>query len=408
MNRVLIIFGTRPEAIKMAPLVLRLRGARNFQAKVAVTAQHREMLDQVLELFAIIPDYDLDLMTPDQDLFDITIRVLEGLKDLLRQEQPDLVLVHGDTTTTFAAALAAYYLRIPVGHVEAGLRTRDKYRPYPEELNRRLACALSDYHFAPTEWARDNLLAEAVPPERIWVTGNTVIDALYLISAQVRKEQNSWEQFFRDHFNLSLQGERIILVTGHRRENFGAGFENICLALCDLVERYPDVHLIYPVHLNPNVQQPVYRILSQVSGQIETGGGVASVRAAGGGRLSLLPPLEYTPFVFLMNQSYLVLTDSGGIQEEAPALGKPVLVMRDVTERPEGVWAGTVKLVGASRECIVRETIELFENPVSYQAMTQAQNPYGDGRASQRIVNILNRQFTTPQSRVFDPELDAD
>ena len=392
----------------MAPLVLRLREARNFQTQVIVTAQHRQMLDQVLKLFAIIPDYDLDLMTPDQDLFDITIRVLEGLKDLLRQEQPDLVLVHGDTTTTFAAALAAYYLRIPVGHVEAGLRTRDKYRPYPEELNRRLAGVLTDYHFAPTEWARDNLLAEGVPPERIWVTGNTVIDALHIISAQVRKGKDFWEQFFRDHFNMSLKGERIILVTGHRRENFGKGFENICLALCDLVEHYPDVHLIYPVHLNPNVQQPVYRILSQVSGQIETGGGVASVRAAGGGRLSLLPPLEYAPFVFLMSQSYLVLTDSGGIQEEAPALGKPVLVMRDVTERPEGVWAGTVKLVGASRDCIVRETIELFENPVSYQAMTQARNPYGDGRASQRIVKILNRQFTTSEKSVSIPNLDED
>ena len=381
----------------MAPLVLRLREARNFQAKVIVTAQHRQMLDQVLKLFAIIPDYDLDLMTPDQDLFDITVRVLEGLKGLLRREQPDIVLVHGDTTTTFAAALAAYYLKIPVGHVEAGLRTRDKYRPYPEELNRRLAGVLTDYHFAPTEWARDNLLAEAVPPERIWVTGNTVIDALHLITAQVRKEQDFWEQFFRDRFNLPLKDERIILVTGHRRENFGAGFENICLALCDLVEHYPDVHLIYPVHLNPNVQEPVYRILSQVSGQIETGGGVTSVRAAGGGRLSLLPPLEYAPFVFLMSQSYLVLTDSGGIQEEAPALGKPVLVMRDVTERPEGVWAGTVKLVGASRECIVRETMELFENPASYQAMTQARNPYGDGRASQRIVEILNRQLTSEE-----------
>jgi UDP-N-acetylglucosamine 2-epimerase (non-hydrolysing) len=395
--KILIIFGTRPEAIKMAPVVLRLKEAGGFQVKVAVTAQHRQMLDRVLDLFGIVPDYDLDLMTPGQDLFDITVRVLEGLKEVLSRERPDLVLVHGDTTTTLAAALAAYYFRISVGHVEAGLRTGDKCRPYPEELNRRLTGALADYHFAPTELARDNLLAEGVPAENIWVTGNTVIDALQIVAPQVAKEKDFWERYFFNHHGISLNGQRIILVTGHRRENFGPGFENICLALRDLVEYYPDVHLIYPVHLNPNVQHPVNRILAQVSGQVEDKFGVASVQAVGGGRLSLLPPIDYAPFVFLMNQSYLVLTDSGGIQEEAPALGKPVLVMREVTERPEGVWTGTVKLVGASREKIFQAAQELLDNPACYQAMAQAKNPYGDGQAAEKIVAILNRHFEVEQ-----------
>jgi len=397
LKKILVIFGTRPEAIKMAPVVLRLKESDSFAVKVAVTAQHRQMLDQVLGLFGIVPDYDLDLMSPDQDLFDITIRALEGLKEVLRRERPDLVLVHGDTTTTFAAALAAYYFRILVGHVEAGLRTRDKYQPYPEELNRRLTGALADYHFAPTDLARDNLLAEGVSAENIWVTGNTVIDALQIVAAQVAKEKDLWQQYFSDRHGISLDGKRIILVTGHRRENFGPGFENICLALRDLVEHYPDVHLIYPVHLNPNVQQPVYRILAQVSGQVEDKLGVALVRAAGGGRLSLLPPLDYAPFVFLMHQSFLVLTDSGGIQEEAPALGKPVLVMREVTERPEGVWAGTVKLVGTSREKIVRAAQEILDNPDCYQAMAQAKNPYGDGQAAENILAILNQHFEVKQ-----------
>jgi len=381
----------------MAPVVLRVKESGTFEVKVAVTAQHRQMLDQVLALFRIVPDYDLDLMSPDQDLFDITIRVLDGLKEVLKRERPDLVLVHGDTTTTFAAALAAYYFRIPVGHVEAGLRTRDKYQPYPEELNRRLAGVLADYHFAPTTWARDNLLAEDVPAEKIWVTGNTVIDALHIVAAQVAKEKDLWEQYFLNHHGISLDGQRIILVTGHRRENFGPGFENICLALRDLVEHYPDVHLIYPVHLNPKVQQPVYRILTQVAGSIKREGAPASVQDSAGGRLSLLPPLDYAPFLFLMTQSYLVLTDSGGIQEEAPGLGKPVLVMRDVTERPEGVWAGTVKLVGTSREKIFRAAQELLDNPDCYQAMAQAKNPYGDGRAAEKIMAILNHHLEVKQ-----------
>jgi len=391
LKKILVIFGTRPEAIKMAPVVLRLKEAGAFQVKVAVTAQHRQMLDQVLGLFGIVPDHDLDLMSPDQDLFDITIRVLEGLKEVLAQERPDLVLVHGDTTTTLAAALAAYYFRIPVGHVEAGLRTRDKYRPYPEELNRRLTGALADYHFAPTAWARDNLLAEGVPPERIWVSGNTVIDALKIIAGKVTREEELWGGYLRENYGLCLDGQRLLLVTGHRRENFGPAFRNICLALRDLAEHYSDIHVIYPVHFNPQVQQPVYEILGKKP--VDVGGkpGISTVQVAGGGRITLLPPLDYAPFVFLMSRSMAILTDSGGIQEEAPALAKPVLVMREVTERPEGLWAGTAKLVGTEREKIFAEVRELLDNPLSYQAMAQARNPYGDGHAATRIVQILAR-----------------
>jgi UDP-N-acetylglucosamine 2-epimerase (non-hydrolysing) len=389
MIKILLVFGTRPEAIKIAPVVLRLQEAGRFRVKVVVTAQHREMLDQVLQLFGIVPDIDLNLMTPGQDLFDVTVRGLAGLKDVLRREHPDLVLVQGDTTTCFVGALAAYYKKIPVGHIEAGLRTRDKHQPFPEELNRRLTGVLADYHFAPTPWARDNLLAEGVPPERIWVTGNTVIDALQLIASQVNGEADIWEDYLARRYGLSLDGRRLLLVTGHRRENFGAAFQNICLALLDLVEHYPDVHLVYPVHLNPNVQQPVYGILAGPSSLSHCGEGTVTMKARGGGCLTLLPPLDYAPFVFLMSRSHLVLTDSGGIQEEGPALGKPVLVMREVTERPEGVWAGTVKLVGAHREKIVTGVRELLDDPAAYRAMAQAQNPCGDGRASERIAQLL-------------------
>ena len=328
MKNLVLIFGTRPEAIKMAPVVLRLREAGVFDTRVAVTAQHRQMLDQVLDIFEIKPDYDLDIMSPDQDLFDITGRALAGLKEVLLGEQPDLILVHGDTTTTFVAALAAFYLKIPVGHVEAGLRTRDKYRPFPEELNRRLAGALTDYHFAPTQWARDNLVAEGVPPENIWVTGNTVIDALQIVADRVQSEKAVWEEYLAGQYGLSLDGRRLVLVTGHRRENFGPGFENICLALRDIADHYPDTHIVYPVHLNPNVQRPVYEILSVTQVAPKAGLSSCMMETANGSRISLLPPLEYAPFVYLLSQSYLVLTDSGGIQEEAPALGKPVLVMR--------------------------------------------------------------------------------
>jgi UDP-N-acetylglucosamine 2-epimerase (non-hydrolysing) len=396
-KKIMVIFGTRPEAIKMAPVVLRLKEAGEaFQVKVVVTAQHRQMLDQVTELFGLVPDYDLDLMTPNQTLFDITARVLTGLKELLENEKPDLVLVHGDTTTTFAAALAAFYLQIPVGHVEAGLRTRDKYRPFPEEINRRLVGPLADYHFAPTPWARDNLLAEGVPPESIWITGNTVIDALHMITAKVSREEQHWKDFLKRQYGFTLDGRQLILVTGHRRENFGNGFGNICLALKDLVEKRPDIHLVYPVHLNPRVQEPVHDILLRTQAATQPAPGVYTFEVPGGGRLSLLPPLDYAPFVYLLSQSYLVLTDSGGIQEEAPALGKPVLVMREVTERPEGVWANTVKLVGTDRERIIREVRELLDNPASYRAMAQAKNPYGDGNAAGRIVKILTEKLTPP------------
>jgi UDP-N-acetylglucosamine 2-epimerase (non-hydrolysing) len=380
LKKILIIFGTRPEAIKMAPVVLRLKETAAFQVKVAVTAQHREMLDQVLDIFAIRPDFDLDIMSPGQDLFDITSRALLGLKEVLRQAKPDLVLVHGDTTTTLAGALAAFYLKIPVGHVEAGLRTRDKHRPFPEEINRQVAGVLTDYHFAPTPGARDNLLAEGVAPERIWVTGNTVIDALRIMADRVGHEPERWARYFAQTYRLSLAGKRLILVTGHRRENFGPGFHNICWALREVVEAFPEVLVVYPVHLNPQVQRPVQEILGPVCNHDGDGPG---------GRLALLPPLEYAPFVFLLSQSYLVLTDSGGIQEEAPALGKPVLVMRDVTERPEGVWAQTVKLVGTNRRRIVQAITELLENPVSYHTMAQARNPYGDGQAAAQIVQLI-------------------
>lgn len=383
----------------MAPVVLRLKEAADlFQVKVAVTAQHRQMLDQVLELFALRPDYDLDIMAPDQDLFDIASRALTGLKEVLHRERPHLVLVHGDTTTTFVAALAAFFLKIPVGHVEAGLRTRDKQRPFPEEMNRHLTGVLSDYHFAPTPWARDNLLAEGVQPERIWVTGNTVIDALQIIAARVQQEKADWEEYFRQRYGLSLEGRRLLLVTGHRRENFGEGFQQICWALREVVENFPGLLVVYPVHLNPNVQRPVYEILAPPGGEPQ--GEVSLLETGRGSRLALLPPLEYLPFVYLLSQSYLVLTDSGGIQEEAPALGKPVLVMREVTERPEGVWAETVKLVGTDRRRIFQEVRELLENPASYRAMSQARNPYGDGQAAARIVQILSRELA---GQTLDP-----
>ncbi|HBZ55569.1 MAG TPA: UDP-N-acetylglucosamine 2-epimerase (non-hydrolyzing) [Syntrophobacteraceae bacterium] len=374
--KILIIFGTRPEAIKMAPVVLGLKAEGVYQVKVVVTAQHRQMLDQVLELFQIRPDHDLNVMTANQDLFDITARILENLKEVLQREQPDLILVHGDTTTTFAAALAAYYLKIPVGHVEAGLRTRDKYQPFPEELNRRLTGALADYHFAPTPWARDNLLAEGIPAERIWVTGNTVIDALKIIAAQVIQEKARWAAYLQENFGLCLDGQRCLLVTGHRRENFGPAFRNICLALRDLAGHYADIHVVYPVHLNPNVREPAMRLLG------------------GQGNIHLLKPLSYAQLIWIMDKSYFALTDSGGIQEEAPSLGKPVLVMRQVTERQEGIDAGTARLVGTDRDVIVREAARLVEDQDCYLRMARAINPYGDGKACARISDIWDTRLT--------------
>jgi UDP-N-acetylglucosamine 2-epimerase (non-hydrolysing) len=369
--KVLTVFGTRPEAIKLAPVIRELERQPEFDSRVCVTAQHRQMLDQVLELFEIEPDWDLDIMRPDQSLFQITSRGLELLEDVLREERPEIVLVQGDTTTTFIAALAAYYLKIKVGHIEAGLRTGDKFAPFPEEANRRLADGLSDLLFAPTEAARENLLREGVPDEKIFVTGNTVIDALLWMVEQQRSEEIQ-EQFKRKflEYGLDLEGKRLILVTGHRRESFER-FEEICHGLKAIAEHNPDVEIVYPVHLNPHVQRPVHRILSNVEG------------------IHLIEPQDYGSFVWLMNRAYLILTDSGGIQEEAPALGKPVLVMREKTERPEAIAAGTAKLVGVDRNSIFKETQLLLDSRTEYERMTHAANPYGDGKAAQRIIRIL-------------------
>ncbi len=364
---VLLVFGTRPEAIKMAPVHRALAQDPRFRVRVCVTAQHREMLDQVLELFGIEPEYDLDLMRPGQDLSAITGSVLEGLKGVLEEAAPDYVLVHGDTTTTMAASLAAYYARVPVGHVEAGLRTGDIYSPWPEEMNRRLTGSIATLHFAPTEAARANLLREGVDDARIAVTGNTVIDALL---TTVERARAGGEGEFSERFEGIDLDRRLVLVTGHRRENFGGGFERICQALAEL-SRTPDVEIVYPVHLNPNVQEPVHRILGSLP------------------NVHLIAPQEYLPFLFLMDRAHLIITDSGGIQEEAPSLGKPVLVMRDTTERPEAVEAGTVRLVGTDAKVIVDAARTLLEDEDEYRSMSFAHNPYGDGAASQRIADAL-------------------
>lgn len=367
--RVLSVFGTRPEAIKMAPVVKALSDASGTEGLVCVTAQHRHMLDQVLDLFEITPDADLDIMRPNQDLAHITTAVLEGVGNVLDDLKPDRILVHGDTTTTFAAALAAYYRKIPVGHVEAGLRTGDIYAPFPEEMNRRLADVITDMYFAPTEGARDNLLREGAPAERIFVTGNTVIDSLLHITSKLEVDEKLRNDLDAGHPFLD-PGQKLILVTGHRRENFGDGFENICHALAALGNR-DDVQVVYPVHLNPNVREPVMRILGNHD------------------NVHLIEPAEYLPFIRLMQQSHIVITDSGGIQEEAPSLGKPVLVMRDVTERPEAVDAGTVKLVGTNQETIIAECTRLLDDDAAYETMSRSHNPYGDGHAANRIVEEI-------------------
>jgi UDP-N-acetylglucosamine 2-epimerase (non-hydrolysing) len=376
MKKILIVFGTRPEAIKMAPLIQRLKKYNSkFRPVVCVPAQHRNMLDQVLDIFNISPDYDLDIMEKDQDLFHITIRSLFGLKDILMAERPDLVMVQGDASTAFVAGLAAYYLRIPIAHVEAGLRTYNKYSPFPEEKNRHLLSVLADLHFAPTEWAKTNLIKEGIPEDMIWVTGNTVIDALFQVlkGQSLKTKQKAIKEYFRKRWDLILPFDlkKLILVTGHRRESFGEGFRNICMALKEIARLKDEVVIIYPVHLNPNVSRPVKAILKGIS------------------NIHLIEPIEYEFFVFLMSHSYLILTDSGGIQEEAPSLGKPVLVMRDRTERPEGIKAGSVRLVGTSKETIVEHTLELLDNEQLYRKMSSVTNPYGDGRASEKIVNIL-------------------
>lgn len=376
----MLVFGTRPEAIKMAPLVKAFeKHPQDFTTLVCVTGQHREMLDQVLHLFDIVPDYDLNIMKQGQDLYDVTARVLVGMRDVLKQAKPDVVLVHGDTTTSTAAALAAFYQQIPVGHVEAGLRTHDIYSPWPEEMNRQITGRIATYHFAPTPLAQENLLKENILPQHITVTGNTVIDALYAVVEKIQQDRSLSGQLTErlqaagyDPLRIG-QGRRLVLITGHRRENFGEGFRNICRAIKTLSEKYPEVDFVYPMHLNPNVRRPIVEVFGQQHGA----------------NLFFIEPLEYLEFVFLMEKSTLVLTDSGGIQEEAPGLGKPVLVMRDTTERPEALAAGTVRLVGTDYDRITGEVSRLLDDKTYYESMSRAVNPYGDGLACGRIVQTF-------------------
>lgn len=382
----MLVFGTRPEAIKMAPLVKEFeKYADDFQTIVCVTGQHRQMLDQVLQLFEITPDYDLNIMKQGQDLYDVTSRVLLGMRDVLKEVQPDVVLVHGDTTTSTAAALAAFYQQIPVGHVEAGLRTHNIYSPWPEEMNRQITGRIAAYNFAPTPLSRQNLLEEKVDEASIIVTGNTVIDALYWVVDKIKKDE-ALSAELRDVLvsagynvdrldNDAKLGRRLVLITGHRRENFGEGFINMCTAIRDLTQKYPDVDFVYPMHLNPNVRKPIHEVFGENLTDL--------------GNMFFIEPLEYLSFVYLMEKSTIVLTDSGGIQEEAPGLGKPVLVMRDTTERPEALEAGTVKLVGTNYDKIVYEVSKLLEDADYYDCMSKAVNPYGDGLACGRIVNAL-------------------
>lgn len=368
--KILTVFGTRPEAIKMAPLVHVLANDPHFDAKVCVTAQHREMLDQVLELFEIKPTYDLNLMKAGQTLSDVTARILIELKPVLQEFKPDLVLVHGDTTTTLAASLAAYYEQIPVGHVEAGLRTGNIYSPWPEEANRKLTGVLTKYHFAPTATSKQNLLDDNYPEDSIYVTGNTVVDALLMIKNKIDVDSDL-NKMLEAQFPFLDKSKKLILVTGHRRESFGAGFERICDALAITANKYPDAQILYPMHLNPQVREPVNRILKDVK------------------NIFLIEPQQYLPFIYLMSRAHIILTDSGGVQEEAPSLGKPVLVMRDKTERPEAVEAGTVKLVGTNVKVITSSLSELMDNDEAYEAMSYAHNPYGDGMSCQRILDVL-------------------
>ncbi len=372
--KVLSIFGTRPEAIKMAPLVKALNAAEGIDAKVCVTAQHREMLDQVLDLFEIVPDYDLNIMKPGQSLYDVTTNILLGLKPILEEFKPDLVLVHGDTSTTLSASLAAFYQQIPVGHVEAGLRTGNLSSPWPEEGNRKLTGAITKLHFAPTQTSQQNLLNEAVSADDIVITGNTVIDALLQVVDKV-KTDTALIATLKAKFPELDETKKLILVTGHRRESFGGGFERICEALVEIATAHPDTQILYPMHLNPNVREPVNRILKNVD------------------NVHLIEPQDYLPFVYLMNQAHIIVTDSGGVQEEAPSLGKPVLVMRDTTERPEAVEAGTVKLVGTDQARIVSEVNNLLTNAQEYQSMSRAHNPDGDGKACERIVAKIKQHF---------------
>src|SRR3990167_3910698 len=374
--KILSILCTRPSAIKMAPIVQAIEKHPELESIVCVTGQHRHMLDQVLNLFEIKPQHDLNIMTPNQDLYSITANVLMGLKEVLEKVKPDCVLVQGDTTSTMASALAAFYQKIPVGHVEAGLRTNNIYAPFPEEINRSIATCIAKFNFAPTEVSRQNLLKENVDGDSIFVTGNTVIDALLWVRDKVNQQQDWSHEIGTDIQKLVNEKKQIILITGHRRENFGEGFMSVCGAFYALAEKHPDWHFVYPVHLNPNVQKPVYEILGNVP------------------NFHLIKPLEYAPFVYMMDKAKLIITDSGGVQEEAPSLGKPVLVTREVTERPEGVSAGVVLLVGTNREKIIRETESLMQDHNRYAKMSRIQNPYGDGKSAERIVNIIARSLT--------------
>ena len=401
MKKVMLVFGTRPEAIKMAPLVKAFEQyTEDFKTIVCVTGQHRQMLDQVLGLFEIVPDYDLNIMKQGQDLYDVTSRVLLGMRDVLREVQPDVVLVHGDTTTSTAAALAAFYQQIPVGHVEAGLRTHNIYSPWPEEMNRQITGRIATYNFSPTPLSRQNLLEEKVSEASITVTGNTVIDALYWVVDKIKRDEALSEELKKvladAGYNVERldansqqstdnrqQARRLVLITGHRRENFGDGFIHMCTAIRDLVQKYPDVDFVYPMHLNPNVRKPIQEVFTDLN-SLSTGEGWGEA-----GNMFFIEPLEYLSFVYLMEKSTLVLTDSGGIQEEAPGLGKPVLVMRDTTERPEALEAGTVKLVGTDYDRIVSEVSQLLDDAAYYDAMSKAVNPYGDGKACERIVNFI-------------------
>lgn len=378
----MLVFGTRPEAIKMAPLVKEFQKySDKFETVVCVTGQHREMLDQVLHIFEITPDYDLNIMKQGQDLYDVTARVLTGMRDVLKEVQPDIVLVHGDTTTSTAAALAAFYQQIPVGHVEAGLRTHNIYSPWPEEMNRQITGRIATYHLSPTPLSKQNLLAEGVKEEQITVTGNTVIDALYMVVEKI-KQDKALDAELEEQLKLAgydvnrlSEGKRLVLITGHRRENFGDGFINMCTAIKDLTKKYPEVDFVYPMHLNPNVRKPIHEVFGTDLSNL--------------GNMFFIEPLEYLSFVYLMEKSSVVLTDSGGIQEEAPGLGKPVLVMRDTTERPEALEAGTVKLVGTDYNMIVNEVSLLLDDKEAYEKMSKAVNPYGDGLACKRIVEFL-------------------
>lgn len=382
MKKVMLVFGTRPEAIKMAPLVKKFQYySVNFQTIVCVTGQHREMLDQVLTIFGVKPDYDLNIMKQGQDLYDITARVLIGMRDVLKECHPDVVLVHGDTTTSTAAALAAFYQQIPVGHVEAGLRTHNIYSPWPEEINRQITGRIAEYNFAPTSLSKENLLKENVCESKITVTGNTVIDALYWVVNKIKNDDSLNSKLKQILVNAGYDTERLanskklVLITGHRRENFGDGFINMCRAIRDLKDKYPDIDFVYPMHLNPNVRKPIHEIFGEDLRNL--------------GNMFFIEPLEYLSFVYLMEKSTIVLTDSGGIQEEAPGLGKPVLVMRDTTERPEALSAGTVKLVGTNYDMIVNEVSALIDDATAYEKMSKAVNPYGDGLACKRIVEAL-------------------